>query len=76
MLPAVGDTHPDTGESGKSGSQEDCSTTSEPVVERGSEPATEDSAAEVRRSVDETYECRWSELRSLITQNRKKERTE
>jgi hypothetical protein len=42
MFPRVGATGPDAGQSGESRGEEDCSSSSEPVVERGSKPATYD----------------------------------
>ena len=56
VLPRVGDTLPDTGREGQEGGDGDGTTTAEPTVEGRGEPAGDDTAREVRRTVDETEE--------------------
>jgi hypothetical protein len=50
MGPRVGDTLPNAGEEGKQSADEDGAPTTEPVIERAGEPATDKGATELQES--------------------------
>jgi len=72
MLPRVCTSGPDTGESGKSSGKENSSSSSEPVVQGGGEPATDNRTAKVRGTVDETCEYTWVNWRNCRSKSKVK----
>lgn len=54
MPPSIGKRLPETSQSGKGASEENGASTPEPIIKRDGEPAADESAAEIRRTVDQS----------------------